>query len=382
MQELSAQVNFDSNKVKFTSYGKYLEDFNEGVVFEHPRGITVSAGLMHDFATTYLEANPLYLNKEYAKSLGHKDIPASPLLVMNIVLSLGVQNNSEKAYANLGYYNMHFIKPVYAGDTLTAYSKVLEKRERGEGKPGIITLATIGLNQKGERVVQYMRKIMVPPAPEGYEAPPFKASEYDIATFEDQAVIEIPEFEPTSWKANLTGTNTMYENFSIGDVICSPNGRTITDEHFAWTYKVGNTHPLHFDRMYSQGQSGAMSGDPIVYGGLVFAWLLGLASRDISENALWDLGYTEGYHTQPAKSGDTVYVISRVIGKQPVIEPVSAGAVQFQVIGLKNMKPAAAIEKYGEDLFMKENNKKKAGKEKIPEKIFEIERQLLIRSNS
>ena len=55
--------------------------------------------------------------------------------------------------------------------------------------------------------------------------------------------------------------------------------------------------------MYSAARSGAMSGEPIVYGGLVFAWLAGLASRDTSENALWDLGYTEGYHTQPTVGG-------------------------------------------------------------------------------
>ena len=63
------------------------------------------------------------------------------------------------------------------------------------------------------------------------------------------------------------------------------NGRTITEEHMALTYLVGNSHPLHFDRIFSSGLSGKMSGEPIVYGGLVFAWLDGLASRDVSEHA-------------------------------------------------------------------------------------------------
>lgn len=49
--------------------------------------------------------------------------------------------------------------------------------------------------------------------------------------------------------------------------------RTITDEHVPWTYRMGNTHPLHYDRLYSSGLSGPMSGEPIVYGGLVFGWL-------------------------------------------------------------------------------------------------------------
>ena len=122
-----------------------------------------------------------------------------------------------------------------------------------------------------------------------------------------------------------------------------------------------------------------MSGEPIVYGGLVFAWLCGLASRDVSENALWDLGYTEGYHTQPAFAGDTVGAISRVLKLEEGPEGLNASIVTFQLIGVKNITAAEAVEKHGPDLFMKENNKKAAGKEKIADKIFEIERRLLIK---
>jgi 2-methylfumaryl-CoA hydratase len=88
--------------------------------------------------------------------------------------------------------------------------------------------------------------------------------------------LRFPDFDVNKWPSTVTRPDTYYEDFNVGDIIVSPNGRTITDEHFAWTYRVGNTHPLHFDRLYSQGMSGAMSGDPITYGGLVFAWLMGL----------------------------------------------------------------------------------------------------------
>lgn len=380
--ELSAKIPFKTEQVKYKSYGKYLEDFVEGSTYEHPRGMTITAGLMQDFATTFLEANPLYLNREYARSLGHKDIPASPLLVFNLLLSLGVQNDSEKAYANLGYYNVNFQKPVYAGDTIRSFTKIVQRKDRGEGKPGIVTIYTVGVNQNNERVAQYMRKIMVPPRPAGYNPPSFPASTSDIADYPSTTELEIPDFNPKNWANTLTRQDTYFEDFQAGDIIVSPNGRTITDEHFAWTYRVGNTHPLHFDKLYSQGQSGAMSGDPIVYGGLVFAWLLGLASRDVSENAVYDLGYTEGYHTQPSKSNETVYCIHRVLGKGEIQKQMAAGEVQFQVIGLRDLKPKPAVEKYGADLFIKENDKKDLGKEKIPEKIFEIERKLLIRSRA
>ena len=143
----------------------------------------------------------------------------------------------------------------------------------------------------------------------------------------------------------------------------------------------GNTHPLHFDRVFSSGLSGKMSGDPIVYGGLVFAWLEGLASRDVSDNSVWELGFTEGYHTQPSIAGDTVAALSRVLAAEDAPGELGAnfGIVTFQLVGVKNVSAANAMAEYGEDLFIKENDKKDLGKEKTDEKIFEIERRLLIR---
>lgn len=364
------------DKVKKPQYGRVLEDFEPGEVFTHPRGITIDRAFAIEFAQEFMETNPIYLNETVAKAHGYRDVPLSPLMVMNLALSLGVQNDSEKAVANLGYYDMHFLRPVYPGDTLTAKTKVLARKERGE-KPGIVTIRTIALNQLGELVLQYDRKIMVAPA--GQKSEPTTVTG---ESFEDTEHIELHIPVPGKLPANLTGTKTYFEDFAVGDILVHKNGRTITEEHIPWTYRVMNTHPLHYDRLYSTGRKGPMSGEPIVYGGLVFAWLCGLASRDVSENALWDLGYTEGYHTQPAFAGDTVGAISRVLAKDEGPDGLDAGIVCFQLIGVKNVTPSEAIEKHGSDLFIKENAKRDLGKEKIPEKIFEIERRLLIKKGT
>jgi 2-methylfumaryl-CoA hydratase len=324
-----------------------------------------------------MQANPLYLNVEYAKAHGFPDLPASPQMVFNVVLSLGVQNDSEKAIANLGYYNVQFLRPVYPGDTLRAFTKVMDRKERGADKPGIVLIRTLGINQYQQVVVQYERKIMVGWRGNRPPTTPAPSAPADFPWME-RASVELPT-GTNAFPADLTGPNTYFENFAPGDIIVHPNGRTITDEHLALTYLVGNTHPLHFDRVFSSALSGKMSGEPIVYGGLVYAWLEGLASRDVSENALWELGFTEGYHTQPATSGDTVAAISRVLGTETTPSTDAAGIVNFQFIGVKNISSAQALETHGADLFIKENNKQKLGKEKIPSKIFEIERRLLIK---
>ncbi len=374
--ELSPSLDYEEANTRKPEYGRLLEDFNEGDIFLHPRGLTIDRSFAQEFSTSFHEASPLFLSAPYAQAHGFSDLLVSPLQVFNIVLSLGVQNNSEKAIANLGYYNVRFVYPVYPGDSLCARTKVLSKRERGEGKPGIVHVSTIGLNQNGKVVIQYERKIMISP---GKSTRSVNTNQPNIPFTQLQAKdIELPDIKNPSEMESYTGKNTYYEDFSEGMTIVHKNMRTITDEHVPWTYRLGNTHPLHYDRIYSQGLSGKMSGEPIVYGGLVFAWLVGLAGRDTTENMIWDMGYTEGYHTQPAISGDTVGAISRVLRKSE--GPSSQyGIIQFQLIGLKNIHTTSALEKHGKDLFIRENDKKKLGKEKIPEKIFEIERQILLK---
>lgn len=383
-KELAPDNPANLNNVRHPQYGRYLEEYVPGQVFVHPRGYTFTAAGIDLFSRTYLQCNPLYLDLEYAKSHGFSSIPASPQMVFNVILSLGVQNDSEKVIANLGYYNAQFLRPVYAGDTIRAKTMVVDRKERGEDKPGIVTIRTLGINQKEQVVLQYERKLMVAYRGDRLPTTPVAGGPTPEFPWQEDADVHFPETLPTALRhapCSVTGWNTYADNFTPGDIIVHSNGRTISDEHFALTYQVGNTHPLHFDAVFSESLSGPMSGKPIVYGGLVYAWLEGLASRDLSENAIWELGFTEGYHTQPAVAGDTVAAMSRILAVEdaPADFQDSASVVTVQFIGVKNMTAKAALEKHGTDLFIKENSKKALGKDKITDKIFEIERRLLIK---
>lgn len=384
-QELSAEAPLNIAGAHRPQYGRYLDELDPGQIFEHPRGYTFSTTNMLDFARTYMQANPLYLNSQYAKEHGFLELLASPQMVFNVVLSLGVQNDSEKAIANLGYYDVQFLRPVYPGDTLRAFTRVLERKDRGADKPGIARIRTVGVNQRDDVVLQYERKIFV--GWRGDRLPTTPAPNVDRPfPGEDSPRIELP-LDGAAPRSGLTGPNTYFEDFSPGDVIVHANGRTITEEHMALTYLVGNSHPLHFDRVFSSGLSGKMSGEPIVYGGLVFAWLEGLASRDVTEQSVWELGFTEGYHTQPAFAGDTVGALTRILACDPLPADDDSnsssndnyGIVTMQLIGVKNVSAGAALDSHAEDLFVKEDAKRALGKEKIADKIFEIERRLIIK---
>lgn len=379
-KECASEVAIDLDKIRAPQFGRFLEDYKPGQVFVHPRGYTFSRAQMDIFARTYMQTNPLYLNIEFAKAHGFDDTPASPQMVFNVVLSLGVQNDSEKVVANLGYYNAQFLAPVYPGDTIEAITKVVDREEKGTD-PGIVTIRTVGINQRHRVVLQFERKLMV--QPRGSSNGPAAAQQPDD--------VEIPWVEPMQPElpdfvvrapAYLTGKHTYAEDFSVGDIIVHTNGRTITDEHVVQTYQVGNTHPMHYDRVYSRSVQGKLGGQPVVYGGLVFAWLEGLASRDVSENAVWELGFTEGYHTQPTISGDTVYAVSRVLNVEPAPGDLAdvVSIVSFQFIGVKNISSSDAVHEFKEELFIKEKDKKNMKLDKIENKIFEIERRLIIKN--
>ena len=75
-QEISADVAVDLGLARHPQYGRYLDELDPGQVFEHPRGFTFDTSNMLDFARTYMQANPLYLNAHYAKAHGFADLLA------------------------------------------------------------------------------------------------------------------------------------------------------------------------------------------------------------------------------------------------------------------------------------------------------------------
>jgi itaconyl-CoA hydratase len=78
-----------------------------------------------------------------------------------LVTGLSVADVSQNGI-NLGWDKVRLPHPVYAGDTLRAWSEVLEVREsRSRPAMGIVRLRTVGVNQDGAAVIEFERAIMV-----------------------------------------------------------------------------------------------------------------------------------------------------------------------------------------------------------------------------
>ena len=72
-KEIAPATAVDTSTVIKKTYGRYLEEFKDGEVFVHPRAFTIDFSFAQEFATSFMEANPLYLSRPYAQAHGFKD---------------------------------------------------------------------------------------------------------------------------------------------------------------------------------------------------------------------------------------------------------------------------------------------------------------------
>jgi acyl dehydratase len=152
----------DFSQFPLVPKGNQFQDFEEGQVFEHHWGrtLTESDGVL--FSTQTLRFTPLYFNAGYARAHGHPGVVLDPLLVLCTAVGLSVEDLSEAGGPFLGVDDVVFHKPVYPGDTISARSVVVSARE-SQTRPttGIVTWRTEARNQKGEIVLTYQRSNLV-----------------------------------------------------------------------------------------------------------------------------------------------------------------------------------------------------------------------------
>jgi 2-methylfumaryl-CoA hydratase len=358
-----------------------LDDFGVGDVYHHPWEVTIDDGMMAMFAASFLDPNPLYSSRRFARELGFRDRVVHPLVMLNLALSFSVHDVSEQAIAHLAYIDLKFPNAAYSGDTLSVYSEILGVRV-SESKPdrGVVHLRTTGINQDGVVVVTFERKALIPTGKLEGRAHPDVAgrtakkaeSAGDSSSSEPhsehrlKSMLPLPaelagEIKTPAWPGRPRG---LFEDFEFGDVILHSIGHTVGEsEHMQLTILTRNSHPLHFDAVYCRERS--FTKTRVVEGGLVFAWAASLASRDTTANALWEIGYDKGSHPAPVLAGDTLYAASRVIEKRDYSK--QAGIVRFNLVGVKN-DPPVDLTKQGINLF----------EDKLDQKVFEIERTILL----
>ena len=143
--------------------GKYFEELEVGMEFEHLPGRTVTETDNLLFSTLTLNPQPLHLDREFAASTEHGQILVNSIFTLGLVIGLSVGDTTlGTTLGNLGFDKTTFPNPVFLGDTIYSKTTVLDKREsRTKPDRGIVTFEHQGMNQRGEIVCSCIRDAMM-----------------------------------------------------------------------------------------------------------------------------------------------------------------------------------------------------------------------------
>lgn len=155
------------------SPGRYFEELVPGDVYHHRPGRTITEADNLWFSLLTMNQHPLHCDAEYAQASEFKRLLVASPLTLAVLVGLSVSDVSYKAIANLGWRDIRMTAPVFPGDTLYAETEVLEKRpSQSRPNQGIVTVKTIGRNQAGVVVCEFIRTILVPTRGHGVGDPP------------------------------------------------------------------------------------------------------------------------------------------------------------------------------------------------------------------
>jgi itaconyl-CoA hydratase len=159
---MSAATSKTGQRIR-TKFGRYLEEFTVGDIYEHRPGRTITESDNINFSLMTMNQHPLHCDRAYAEKSEFGRPLVNSGLSLAVVLGMTVNDISGKAIANLGWKEINLTGPVFPGDTLYAESEVLEKREsKSRPTQGIVTVKTSAFKQDGSPVMNFIRSALVP----------------------------------------------------------------------------------------------------------------------------------------------------------------------------------------------------------------------------
>jgi acyl dehydratase len=146
---------------RLTSADNYFEDFEAGQMIRHARGKTVTELENVNITNMVMNTAQGHFNLDQMQKTPLGKILCYGGVNFSIVLGLSSQDTVENALAELGLDNISLKTMVFHGDTLYAYSKVLEKRESDREDAGIVVFRHFGVNQNKELVAEVDRTALI-----------------------------------------------------------------------------------------------------------------------------------------------------------------------------------------------------------------------------
>lgn len=317
-----------------TNPGRFFEDFRLGQVIQHATPRTVTAGDVAVYTALHAPRFAMFTSDPFARSCGLERAPLDSLLVFHMVFGKTVPDVSLNAVANLGYAEGRVLGAVFAGDTLSARSEVIGLRTASGGDTGVVYVRTTGTNQRGEKVLQFVRWVLVRKGDPDAPNPPVVVPNLSEAV--DPADLVVPHgMNFRGYDFDLAGSRHALEDYRIGERIDHMDGMTLQEaEHQLATRLYQNTARVHFNQF--ERERGPVK-RRLVYGGVVISTAKALSFNGL-ENAGMVLSINGGRHVNPYFAKATLFAWSEVLDTAVLSETV--GALRLRLVAAKD-RPCA-----------------------------------------
>lgn len=139
--------------------GLYYEQFEVGQTFRHDIRRTVTETDNVLFSTMTHNPAAIHLDAEYAKTTEFGKPVMNSAFTLGLMVGISVGDTTlGTTVGNLGWDEVRFPKPVFAGDTLHIESVVLEKRDsKSRPRNGVVVFQHTAWNQRDEVVATCKR---------------------------------------------------------------------------------------------------------------------------------------------------------------------------------------------------------------------------------
>ena len=314
--------------------GNYFEDLETGLVIHHavPRTLTEGDAALYIALTG--DRFPLHCNAEFARAIGFPRETVNDLLVFHTVFGKSVPDISLNAVANLGYADVRFGQSVLPGDTISATTTVLGRRESRGGDTGVVWVRTEGRNQCDEEVLTLIRWVLVnkrdPQVTTGVDDAPEVPDSVEVDSLHVPDVIDLAGFDSA-----VSGGRAWWEDYEPGERIHHIDGMAVEEaEHQVATRLYQNTARAHFN---AYALKDSRFGRRVIYGGHVISVARALSFNGL-EHALGILAFNAGTHSNPTFAGDTVFAWTDVLERLDLGRD-DCGALRLRLVAVKDADP-------------------------------------------
>ena len=315
-----------------TNPGNFFEDFRLGQEIVHATPRTITEGDVALYTALYGTRFAVQSSAVFARAIGLDRAPVDDLLAFHVVFGKTVPDVSLNAVANLGYAAGRFGAPVYPGETLRTTSTVIGLRENSDGKTGVVYVRSVGVNERAETVLDYVRWVMVRKGNVGAPAP--EAVVPDLPKAVDAGDLAVPAgLDAASYDTVLAGSAHVWDDYAIGEKIDHVDGMTIEEaEHMMATRLYQNTAKVHFNQLTEKD---GRFGRRIIYGGHIISLARALSFNGLA-NAFKVAAINGGRHVAPTFAGHTVHAWSEVLDKAELAGRTDLGALRLRTVATKD----------------------------------------------